>query len=449
MTPLQGIVMIASESDDSWWWMKQLGTTATPGSGPAAVAPAVAAAAPAAADTAGSSATGTTNDDNDRAFVVCDAVAVRGRPCVPLDKVFECEEWHAACADLLSGRTDLFLVPTTFHELTHEPAAPFVLSYRWAKVIAVNCRVRSPGVALSRACRECKLAVDALRGLRTLPPSSCCWVDFLCHLDDPAHKPHVLNKMGQLYCHGVVQPLYLADFTAAVAQGLPDVEGLEESAAAPAATRGSQESAAQAGARRRHARAGRMARSPSPPPPRRAPRARPRRPPSPDLRAAVRSPSPDRPPRQPPAAAALADALRRGWVRPTNRTEPYITPVASPLWHHPCGITPVASPLWHHPCGITPETSRRLMCRVSWPLPTRALCSTGAAGGIVRQARPDLHHAVREGMLCLSLLLDPRYAAPPPSGRHALAPIPGGGGGGGGSWWRRRRRGGARDGEPC
>jgi hypothetical protein len=43
------------------------------------------------------------------------------------------------------------------------------------------------------------------------------WVDFLCHLHDDLHIPHVINKMGALYCEGLVWPLYLADFSAGVA----------------------------------------------------------------------------------------------------------------------------------------------------------------------------------------------------------------------------------------
>jgi hypothetical protein len=144
----------------------------------------------------GSEPHGTTQPDLAlaRAYIVADEKCAEGRARVPLREVFACTEW----AELVDQRCPpgLFLVATTFGDLKNMPGLK-LLSYRWSEVVDVTCAVRVPGEAAVRVPKPRRLAVDALRafsGVRGVPFTGCMWVDFLCHLDDPEAKQHVLRR---------------------------------------------------------------------------------------------------------------------------------------------------------------------------------------------------------------------------------------------------------------
>jgi hypothetical protein len=135
--------------------------------------------------------------DDVRAFVVADATTAKVFPelqTMPLRDVFDAPEW--------AGEVDaqcppgIVLVSTTFTEMTDLPGLR-LLSYRWASVLEVTCGAKGPGDEGYSPARPRRLAVDALRvfrGTPTTPYAGFMWVDFLCHLDDPQSKKHVLGR---------------------------------------------------------------------------------------------------------------------------------------------------------------------------------------------------------------------------------------------------------------
>jgi len=147
--------------------------------------------------------------------------------------LFDAAEWRAAVAQ--AGLGELRLIRFSASELKR---ADFkdklnVLSYRWKKKLlegfeegrrprtgeegGITCAVLLPGQKEYTECKKRVLPVDALDALKSLESGEhYLWVDFLCHLDVPSHKGHVLEAMGPLYRDHTVRPYYLVEYAEAM-----------------------------------------------------------------------------------------------------------------------------------------------------------------------------------------------------------------------------------------
>ena len=133
-----------------------------------------------------------------------------GATYVPLIEVFDAPEWRDAVA--AAGCDTLHLIRCRGVEL--DDLGVRVLSYRWATLLQVDCAVLVPGAPSYTEAKKRTLAIDALDVLRRecVEGDTHVWVDFLSHLDVPAHRAAVLNSMGTLYCERTVLPHYLTLF---------------------------------------------------------------------------------------------------------------------------------------------------------------------------------------------------------------------------------------------
>lgn len=129
---------------------------------------------------------------------------------MPLREVFEADAWRDAVD--AAGVDALYLVRCGDDELKNLGVR--MLSYRWATLLEVDCGVLVPGTGSYRDRKHRTLATDALGVLcrECAEGSAYVWVDFLSHLDVPAHRTAVLNSMGCLYTEHVVLPHYLMLF---------------------------------------------------------------------------------------------------------------------------------------------------------------------------------------------------------------------------------------------
>lgn len=136
-------------------------------------------------------------------FAVSDEKSAANHVSIALEDCFDCPEWR----DLVKQcKNKLFLVASTFEEFNSLPNAR-VLSYRWKEVKETKCRVTIPGRSPSGR-RSCIFCVDAFDYLKDFS-EGYLWIDYLCHLNDSAHKVHVMGQMGSLYWKGEVLAGYL------------------------------------------------------------------------------------------------------------------------------------------------------------------------------------------------------------------------------------------------
>ena len=136
-------------------------------------------------------------------FAVADEKSAANHVSIPLEDCFDCPEWRALVTQC---NHKLFLVASTFEEYHILPNAK-VLSYRWKDVVTVECSVTIPGMTPS-APRSCTFCADAFHSLQDFS-SGYLWIDYLCHMNDSAHKIHVMGQMGSLYWKGEALPAYL------------------------------------------------------------------------------------------------------------------------------------------------------------------------------------------------------------------------------------------------
>ena len=135
--------------------------------------------------------------------VIRTALVPKGAAALRLPDVFDHPEWRAAVPDSHS------LVELPWSTFTADPDTR-VLSYRWKTVLNVRCVGHGPGepeLEERMGEQEWALPIDFVQALPLA--AGPLWVDFLCHMQQPARLEAVLAGMGTLYASQVCLPLYL------------------------------------------------------------------------------------------------------------------------------------------------------------------------------------------------------------------------------------------------
>jgi len=120
----------------------------------------------------------------------------------PLGEVFASDEWATAVA--ASPLAAHYLTSMDYDEFVAAPSSR-VLSYRWSKLLRLDCAVRDPAEAETRFVGDVALSV---LDTPTLDGVGAVWADALNHLNSTEGLAMSLRTMGGIYLAVPTLPQY-------------------------------------------------------------------------------------------------------------------------------------------------------------------------------------------------------------------------------------------------